>query len=145
MPRADRRQPLLALDAGVGETGWAMFFPGYEVTTGVIGIPGRRGMSVPARLRHLTEELDRLVEQWDPHAVVHSLPSGIHWPVPALQLLGNALQEWCQRCQLPLFAYSAQEVRTGLTGRSNASREELSYAVMLDLELIGQSKTTHEW
>ena len=122
-----------------------MFSPGLEVTTGVIGIPGRRGMGAPARLRHLTQDLDRLVEQWQPIAVAHSLPSGIHWPVPALELLDCALKEWCQRHQLSLFPYSTQEVRTALTGHPNATREDLAYAVMLSLELIGQSKTTHEW
>ena len=145
MTAADQRESLLALDAGVRETGWAVFFPGAEVTTGVIGIPGRRNMDVPRRLSHLTHGLDRLLERWRITAVVHSQPSGIHWPVPALELLDTALREWCQRHQLRLFGYSAQVVRAALTGHSNSSREDLAYAVMSGLKLIGRGKTTHEW
>ena len=140
-----QRKVLLALDAGVRETGWAVFSPGAEVTTGVIGIPGRREMNVPGRLSHLTQGLDRLLECWCVSAVVHSEPSGIHWQVPALEQLDSALQEWSQRHRLRLFGYSAQAVRTALTGHPNATREDLAYAVMSGLELIGRSKTTHEW
>ena len=83
MRDTDQRKVLLALDAGVKETGWAVFTPGAEVTTGVIGIPGRREMDVPGRLSHLTQELDRLLENWRISAVVHSQPSGIHCrPLP---------------------------------------------------------------
>ena len=136
---------LLALDAGVRETGWAVFNPGSEVVTGVIGLPARRGIKARDRLTHLIEGLDALVEQWRPEMVVHSQPSGIHWPVPALELLDAALLEWSGRHRLRLYAYTAQEVRTAVAGHPNASREELAYAVMAGLGLIGQAKTTHEW
>ena len=77
--------------------------------------------------------------------VAHSQPSGIHWPVPALELLDAALLEWSGRHRLRLHAYTAQEVRTAVAGHPNASREELAYAVMASLGLIGRAKTTHEW
>ena len=145
MTSTDLESVLLALDAGVRETGWAVFSSGDQVATGCIGVPGRRRMDAQARLSHLIQGLDRLVEQWRPVAVAHSQPSGIHWPMPALELLETALREWCQRHQLRLFAYSAQTVRAALTGHPNASREDLAYAVMSGMGLIGQGKTTHEW
>ncbi len=149
MNRARRRGALLALDAGVRETGWAIFPPGPEfitgVITGVIGLPGRRGTKAQARVTHLIEALDALVAQWRPEMVAHSQPSRIHWPVPALELLDTALLEWSARHRLRLHAYTAQEVRTAVAGHPNASREELAYAVMAGLGLIGRAKTTHEW
>ena len=42
-------------------------------------------------------------------------------------------------------AYTSQEVREAMTGHPNASRDQLAYAVMVSLGLIGQAKTTHEW
>ena len=138
-------ESLLALDAGVRETGWAVFSSGSEVTTGTISIPGRRALDAASRLTHLTRSLDCLMERLAIFAVVHSLPSGIHWAVPALELLETSLREWSRRHQLRLFAYSAQDVRTAFTGHPNATRESLAYAVMSSLGLIGQGKSTHEW
>jgi Holliday junction resolvasome RuvABC endonuclease subunit len=102
-------------------------------------------MTAEARLHQLVECLGLLVERWRPGAVAHSLPSGIHWPVPALELLNAALVQWSLRHRLRLYAYTAQEVRAAIAGHPNASRDQLAYAVMLSLGLIGQGKTTHEW
>ena len=83
----DAQRVLLALDAGVRESGWAVFCPNAELDSGVIGLPGRRGMKAQERLSHLIQGLDELVARWSPQEVVYSQPSGIHWPVPALELL----------------------------------------------------------
>ena len=115
------------------------------MTTGVIGMPGRRGINARARLSYLVDCLDEIVLSWRPAAVAHSQPSGIHWPVPALELLDAALEEWSLRHQLPLYAYTAQEVRIAVTGHPNVPKEELAYAVMARLGLIGKEKTIHEW
>ena len=136
---------LLALDAGVRETGWATFVAQAPRTTGVIGSNARQRMNAEARVTQLVVSLDGLVEEWRPAAVVHSLPSGIHWPVPALDLLHTALLQWSERHHLPMHLYTAQEVRETVAGHPNASREQLAYAVMERLGLIGLSKTTHEW
>ncbi len=136
---------LLALDAGVRQTGWAIFCSGRQVTTGIIGIRGRRGIDAPARLTHLVDCLDLLVQEWHPAAVAHSRPSGIHWPVPALELLETSLLEWSRRHCLRVYSYTTQEVRTAVTGHPNSSREELAYAVMAGLGLIGAEKDAHEW
>ncbi|PKB66463.1 MAG: hypothetical protein BZY81_07345 [SAR202 cluster bacterium Io17-Chloro-G4] len=145
MSRGKSKATLLALDAGVRQTGWAIFCSGRQVSTGMIGIRARRGIDAPARLIHLMECLDLLVEEWHPAAVAHSRPSGIHWPVPALELLETAILECSQRCGLPVYAYTTQEVRTAATGHPNTSKDELAYAVMAGLGLIGLEKTAHEW
>ena len=133
------------MDAGVRETGWAIFSPKTEMVTGVIGLPGRRRMKAQERITHLIECLDGLVAQWSPQEVAHSQPSGIHWPVPALELLDAALLEWVRRHELPMCGYSAQEVRIAATGQPNAPKDQLAHDVMVGLGLIGQAKTTHEW
>ena len=136
---------LLSLDAGVRESGWAIFGSGDSVTTGVVGTRGKRGMGAEVRLSRLVRCLDLLVDRWRPNLVAHSLPSGIHWPVPALDLLSDHLAQWSRRHGLPIYAYTAQEVRAAITGHPNASRDQLAYEVMAILQLIGHSKTTHEW
>jgi Holliday junction resolvasome RuvABC endonuclease subunit len=136
---------LLAIDAGVRETGWAIFRWGRLMATGVIEGPHRRRVDAGIRIAHLLQGLDCLVRQWQPTAVAYSQPSGINWPVPALELLDAALIAWSERQQLELCGYSAQEVRSAIAGHPNISRDQLAYAVMVRLKLIGQSKTTHEW
>lgn len=136
---------VLALDTGVRETGWALFAPGLPAMTGVINVSGRRGTKAEARVRQLMQSLDRLVVRWQPEGVAHSQPSGIHWRVPALELLEGELHTWCQQRGLTLHSYTAQEVRAAIAGHSNVTQDRLAYAVMVKLGLIGQSKTTHEW
>ena len=144
-------QTLLALDAGVRETGWAVFWPAPDraaqaiPATGVIKAPSPRKSDVQTRVAHLVQCLDELVDEWAPAAVVHSRPSGIHWPVPSLELLERALAEWSHKHNPPLHAYTAQEVRSAIAGQTNASQDHLAFAVMERLGLIGLSKTAHEW
>ena len=64
---------------------------------------------------------------------------------PALELLDAALSEWARRHGLPMFGYSAQEIRTAFTGHPNAPKDQLAHDVMIRLGLIGQAKTVHEW
>ena len=93
----------------------------------------------------ISGELDLLVERWSPGGVAHSVPAGIRWPVPALDLLSDKLVQWAMRHGLPFHAYTSQEVTEVMTGHPNASRDQLAYAVMVFLCLTGQGKTTHEW
>ena len=136
---------LLALDAGLGETGWAVMHRERGIHSGLIQIADRRRLDAASRITRLLQELDQLVVQWRPEAVAHSRPSGIHWPVPALEMLEASLLQWCRDWNLPLHAYTAQEVRGAVTGHPNASRDQLAYAVMARSGLIGQAKSTHEW
>ena len=148
MPEQQRSGVLLALDASVGETGWAVVDSGSSrmvEATGVIKTPGPRKSALDSRVDVLLADLDALVQWWRPSALVQSRPSRIHWPVPALELLEARLCQWAGRHLLPLYAYTAKEVRLSIVGKANASRDSLNYAVMEQLGLIGQSKTTHEW
>ena len=148
MTAGDIRETLLALDAGVRETGWAVFGPPRILVipvTGIIKAPAPRKSDVRTRVDHLIQRLDRVVDEWAPRLVVHSRPSGIHWPVPSLELLEAALTQWSRRHNLPLHAYTAQEVRSAIAGQTNASQDQLAFAVMERLGLIGLSKTPHEW
>jgi len=89
--------------------------------------------------------LDELTEKWNPKLVALCQPSGINWPVPALDLLLTSLAEWSAGRDLPHFSYTVQEVRTAIAGDPNASRDQLGYATMLLLGLIGQGRSAHEW
>ena len=114
---------LLALDAGVRETGWAVFKDGGVIESGVTGLSTRRKLEPEVRVSHLIESLDGLAGRWNPQSVALCQPSGINWPVPALDLLISSLA----------------------AGHPNASRDQLGYAIMLLLGLIGQSRSTDEW
>ncbi len=130
---------LLALDAGVRETGWAVFKDGELAESGITGLSTRRRLEPQVRVTHLIESL------WNPVAVALCQPSGINWPMPALDLLLLSLGQWSVERDLPQFSYTAQEVRTAIAGHPNASKDQLGYAIMLLLGLIGQGRTTHEW
>ena len=164
-PAQSDAMTLLALDAGVRETGWAIFRtyrPGAAPLndtggdagdsarnagnhTGVIRLPRSRSLDAADRVAHLVKCLDGLVARWQPAAVAYGQPSGIRWPVPSLELLDTALVNWSAGHRLPLYTYSAQEVRAAIARHSHVPRDQLAYAVMSRLGLIGQSKTTHEW
>ena len=110
------------------------------IESGVTGLSTRRKLDPAVRVSHLIESLDELAGRWDPHQ-----PSGINWPVPALDLLIASLATWSSERALPQFSYTAQEVKTAIAGHPNASRDQLGYAIMLLLGLIGQGRSTHEW
>lgn len=145
MSQGSQAAVLLALDAGVRETGWAVFREGAIEATGVIKLGSRHRIDAHVRVDHLVQCLDDLVGRWEPVAVACCQPTGIGWRVPALELLDSALAEWSRRHWLCLYAYTSQEVRTAVAGHPNASRGDLGYAVMMRFGLIGHSKTTHEW
>ncbi len=138
-------QTLLAIDAGVRETGWAIFQSERLDGTGVIAVVGRGRVKGAVRVAHLIQCLDELVAQWRPGAVACCRPSGINWSIPSLELLSCALRQWAHRHGLRLYNYSTQEVRSAIAGHPNASRDQLGYAIMVHLGMIGQGKTTHEW
>lgn len=136
---------LLALDASIGGTGWALFSPGDMAITGVIGSDTKRGVPAEARLCRLTVELDTLVDRRRPDEVAYSLPSGIHWPAPSLDLLRDRLEWWSKKHGLPASVYTAKEVRRAIGGHSRAPQDKLAYEVMSTLGLIGHSRTAREW
>lgn len=136
---------LLALDAGVRETGWAVFLPGGTIDSGVIRLSRSRFLHAPERVSHLVESLDRLATRWQPRVVAYGQPSGIRWPEPSLELLDGSLARWATARQLPLFTYSGQEVRAAIARHSRVPQDQLAYAIMRRLKLIGVRKSTAEW
>ena len=136
---------LLALDAGVRETGWAVFNDGAVAASGVTGLSTRRKLEPEVRVSHLIDSLNELADHWSPHVMALCQPSGINWPVPALDLLVLSLARWSTERCLPQFSYTTQEVWTAIAGHPNASRDQLGYAIMLLLGLVGQARSTHEW
>ena len=133
------------MDAGVRETGWAVFKDGEVIESGVTGLSTRRKLEPEVRVAHLLESLSELADRLTPQAVALCQPSGINWPVPALDLLVYSLAGWSAGRGLPQYSYTAQEVRAAIAGHPNASRDQLGYATMLLLGLIGQGRSTHEW
>ena len=136
---------LLALDAAVRETGWAIFNPGGIIHTGTIRMSKSRDLDAPGRVSHLVRNLDLLVARWHPRTVAYGQPSGMRWPVPSLELLDNSLINWSERHRLPLYTYSAQEVRTALASHARVPQDQLAFAIMRRMGLIGVRKSTHEW
>jgi Holliday junction resolvasome RuvABC endonuclease subunit len=138
-------QVVLALDAGVRESSWAVFHEGKVEDTGVVGMRTRQRLDPKVRIAHLLSALEELAAIWHPQTIVLSKPSGINWPVPALDLLDDRICRWSSGRGGGLAAYTAQEVRAAIAGHPNASKDQLGYAIMLKLGLIGQGRTTHEW
>ena len=124
---------------------WGLLESWGEGATGVIGSDTKRGVPVEARLSRLTVELDALVDRRRPDEIAYSLPSGIHWPVPALDLLRDRMDTWSKKHGLPASVYTAKEVRTAIGGHSRAPQDKLAYEVMSILGLIGHSRTAREW
>ena len=85
---------LIALDAGVRETGWAVFDRDEIQATGSIALKSRHRIDAATRLSHLIECLDQLVSDWQAAVVACCQPTGIGWKAPALELLDGALTHW---------------------------------------------------
>ena len=137
--------PLLALDAGIRDTGWAIFHPGRVVHTGIIRVPKSRALDAPGRVGLLLQNLDRLVGRWEPATVAYGQPSGIRWPEPSLELLDRALVDWSAGRRLPFYTYSAQEVRVAIARACHVPQDQLAFAIMRHMGLIGTRKSTLEW
>jgi len=135
---------LLALDARVRGTGWAVFKDDEVIESRVTWLSTRRKLEPEVRVAHLLESLDELADRLAPQAVALCPPSGINWPVPALELLVSSLAGWSAGRGLPQYSYTAQEVRAAIAGHPNASRDQLGYATILLVGLIGQGRSTHE-
>ena len=135
----------MALDARIMETGWAIFGPRSVSETGVIKMSRSRSLDTPGRVAHLVRCLDELAEQWDPQAVAYGQPSGMHWPVPALELLDGSLAEWSERRRLAFYTYSVEEVRAAVARHARVPQDQLAFAIMRRLGLIGERKSTPEW
>ena len=136
---------LLALDAGVRQTGWAVFESKKLLRTGVIASSKRNGLKGRDRIANLMAALDLLAEDSHPKTVACCQPSGINWTVPSIRLLEESLLNWAETRKIGFFSYTTQEIRAAIAGFANASPDRLGYAIMVRLGLIGQRRSTHEW
>ena len=136
---------VLALDAGVRQTGWAVFDSKRLLRTGVIGSSKRNGSKGRDRIASLMSELDLLAEDSHPEAIACCQPSGINWTVPSIRLLEESLLNWSETREIGFFSYTTQEIRAAIAGFANASPDRLGYAIMVRLGLIGQRRSTHDW
>ena len=123
--------------------------PKWQLTgTGVI-IGHRRPWraELSARIKGIGAELDRLAEAWHPYEVACGKPSIMHLPNEreGVEMLSQAMEQWAQQHNLPLYCYPLREIRAVVLGRSNAASEELAYATMTRWGLLGEEKSTHEW
>ena len=136
---------LMALDAGIMETGWAVFHPDRVDETGIIRMSRSRSLDTADRVSHLVGCLDELATRWNPQTVAYGQPSGMHWPMPALELLDGSLVDWSARHRLTLYTYSVEEVRAAIARHSRVPQDQLAFAIMRRLGLIGARKSTQEW
>lgn len=136
---------LLALDAGVRQTGWAVFESKRLLRTGVIASPKRNGLKGRDRIASLMVELELLAEDSQPQAVACCQPSGINWSVPSIRLLEESLLYWSETRKIGFYSYTTQEIRAAIAGFANALPDRLGYAIMVRLGLIGQRRSTHGW
>ena len=144
-PNDGQNDTLLALDVSLGGTGWAVFHGTVPADTGVITPPPKGSNPPAARIAAIIDGLERLRVEWRPRLAAAGRPSGINWDVPSLTLLSDALHRWAADVNLPLAAYSPEEVRRALTGHPRPSRQMLAFVVMENLNLVGVDKTIHEW
>ena len=135
---------LLALDPGVRESGWAVFRGRAVAASGVIGLKTSQKMDPGLRIDHLLGSLEVLNERWRLSMAVQCRPE-MNWPTPAAAQLERRLAGWAEVQSISLTAYPTKEVRRAVTGNLNASTDQLGYAVMLQLGLIGQGRSTREW
>ena len=136
---------LLALDPGVRESGWAVFRGRAVAASGVVGLKTSQKMDPGLRIDHLLGSLEVLTAQWRFSTAVQCKPGGMNLPAPALEQLERRLDVWAEGQGISLTSYSAKEVRRAVAGNLNASNDQLGYAVMLQLGLIGQGRSTREW
>ncbi len=165
---------LLAIDAGTRKTGWAVFsreassntddsdtagsdhsepppspYPHWDlVETGVIiAHPRLRETELSERVRGILDALDNIVDRWDPQQVACGKPSPMQLvrQQEGMEKLGVALERWAREHKLRMCCYPHRDIRSALSGRPNAAKEELAYAVMTRWGLLGTGKNTYEW
>ena len=136
---------LLALSTGLRETGWAVFQGSAVAATGVVGLKISRKVEAEVRISRQLEALTAVTSRWRANCVARSKPGGVNRGEAGLERLDASLRDWAGRLGLPLFDYASRDVRSGIAGRPNASRDAQCYAIMHKLGLIGQNRATAEW
>ena len=145
--------PLLALYPGLRQTGWAVLGREHAprnarntvAASGTSGLGTRLKLDPQERIAAQLEILNGVADLQHPVRAILSRAGGMNREAHGVRLLGCALDEWAKSRGMPLTVCSAADVRAAVAGRSNASKDELAYAVMQHLGLIGQSRSSQEW
>ena len=145
MSAAVNKGVFLALDAGVRESGWAVFGVESGPVTGVVKTGPRRRLDAHGRVSLLLEHLDRVVERWHPKTLSLVCLRGSVGRCRRWNYWNVLSPNGRRSAAYPFTVTLPREVRAAIAGHPNATGDQLGYAVMLRLGLIGQSKTTHEW
>ena len=117
------------------------------VETGVIIAYHRlRRVEVAERIKDIREQLTRVADRWHPKQVACAKPSVPQLPQQqaGVVMLTDAMEQWAQGYKLSPRYYTFRSIRLAISGRANAAKEELAYAVMTRWGLLGEGKTTHE-
>ena len=138
-------QTLLAFCPGARRTGWAVYVGIGLKASGVLSMPPAAGEDSPHPADVLADRLDELAQGWGAEAVVCRRRSTIGGRPSATGSLETALERWRLRSRLAWHSYTSREVRTAVSGRSNASRDALAHATMAMLGLIGDNRRFEEW
>ena len=144
---------LIALYPSLRQTGWAVLESGARgfsspprvVASGVAALGTRRKLDPSIHIDGQLIDLNAVNDRWSPSTVVLSWAGGLAWREPSQHLLEEGFREWAGDLGLSILTYSASDVRSGLAGKANASKDALAYAVMQRLGLIGHNLTAAEW
>ncbi|MDX1632652.1 MAG: crossover junction endodeoxyribonuclease RuvC [Thermoanaerobaculia bacterium] len=134
---------ILGLDPGSRHTGFGCIEPQGSscrvLTQGRISCPS--GESLPERLARLAEDLDELVQRWDP--AIAALEKPFHGVNPRslivlAQARGVLLATLAAR-SIPVEEYAPAEVKSAVTGNGRASKDQVSRMVRMLTGVDGDS------
>ena len=93
-------------------------------------------------VRGILDALDNIVDRWDPQEVACGKPSPMQLvrQQEGMEKLGVALERWAREHKLRMCCYPHRDIRSALSGRPNAAKEELAYAVMAGGACWGQGR-----
>jgi crossover junction endodeoxyribonuclease RuvC len=128
---------VLGIDPGSHCTGWGVVVSEgsrlLHVASGAIEV---NGGTLPQRLRDIGDGLDRVIEEHAPEAV--SVESVFHARnAKSALMLGHArgVALLCAaRCELPVFEYTAGQIKQATTGRGRADKQQVQSMVQIMLD-----------
>jgi crossover junction endodeoxyribonuclease RuvC len=127
---------VLGVDPGSHRTGWGVVVSEgsrlVHVASGAIEV---NGGTLPQRLRGIGDGLDRVIGEHAPEAV--SVESVFHARnAKSALMLGHArgvVLLCAARCELPVFEYTAGQIKQATTGRGRADKQQVQSMVQITL------------
>lgn len=113
-------RPLLAIDPGTREVGYAVLVGRKLVTSGVLGL---RSVPKARRLSMIREALDAWMRAHRPRTlIVEHMPNRPLDAMAGLPALGRLIRRFARRRRLRIVAYSAKTVRRSVVGDGWANK-----------------------